>query len=102
LLAIRPAKKVIRTIELRRAAGQLPRPRVSAITCEVEDRPVTNEEPEKADGGALVVLDPVAASPDDLQWIADHTLSADGPNWQELADEIRRARTPRITSATRE
>jgi hypothetical protein len=94
VLVIRPAEKVIQKIELRRVAGHLPRPRVSAITCEV-DAAIPNDEPGNTAGDALEVLEPVAAAPDDLAWIAGHTLSAAGPAWEQLADKIREARGAR-------
>ncbi len=88
VLVIRPAEKVIQQIELRRVAGHLPRPRVSAITCEV-DAAIPNDKPENTAGDALEVLEPVASAPDDLAWIAGHTLSAAGPTPEQLADKIR-------------
>ncbi|MFV1966199.1 MAG: FG-GAP repeat domain-containing protein [Pirellulaceae bacterium] len=82
LLVIRPADKVIDRIELRRAADDLPRPRVSAITCETAE-PVSDQ------GTPLVAIPSVTATPGPLQWIEDHLLSAEGPKWQDLATGIR-------------
>ncbi len=99
LLAIRPGDAVIQQIELRRAADHLPRPRISAITCEL-DVPPPGAGANAVAGAAIVLLIPlesVAARAADLEWIAAHTLSADGPTWQDHADEIRRQRGEPVT-----
>ena len=82
LVAIRPKRAKLARIELKRAAGELSRPRISAITCRLAS---ATEAPK-----TLQPLDAVDASPADTQWLANHTLSAAGPTPLELADEIRR------------
>lgn len=89
LLAIAPKNAPIERIELRRAAPELPRPRVSAITCQLG---AATEPPE-----GLEPLDPVTASASDAAWLASHTLAAEGPTWLALADEIRRERGVPVT-----
>jgi hypothetical protein len=82
MLTIRPAAKVIDRIELRRAGADLPRPRISAITCETSG-PIRERNP------LLVPLPTVPPSQAARQWIEEHTLSADGTTWQELANDVR-------------
>ncbi len=81
LVAIRPKQTKLARIELKRAAAQLPRPQISAITCQLAS---AIEAPK-----TLQPLDAVDATPADTKWLASHTLSASGPTPLELADEIR-------------
>ena len=89
LVAIRPKQAELARIELRRAAGELPRPQISAITCRLAS---ATEAPK-----TLQPLDAVGATPADTEWLASHTLSAAGPPPLELADEIRRAHGVPVT-----
>lgn len=92
LLGIRPAHRVIRKIVLRRAAPDLPRPRISAVTCELEQASALALDAVDAADSVLERLAPARATPDDDAWLAGHILSADGPKWQTFAGEIRRLR----------
>ena len=83
LVAIRPKQSKLARIELRRAAAELPRPRIAAITCRLA---ASTEVPQ-----ALQPLDAVEAAPADTKWLSGHTISGEEPIWIKLADEIRRA-----------
>ncbi len=90
LVAIRPKDKVkLARIELVRADADLVRPRICAITCQL----ATGTEPPKG----LVPLETVEAAPEAARWLADHTLSADGPTALGAADAIRRAHGVPVT-----
>ncbi|MBN2293096.1 MAG: VCBS repeat-containing protein [Pirellulales bacterium] len=82
LAAIQPRKQKLMRIVLRRGAAELPRPRISAITCKLA---ATTKAPK-----TLQPLDSVKATPADDKWLASHTLSPDGPTALKLADQIRR------------
>ena len=89
LVAIRPKQAKLERIVLKRAAGELPRPQISAITCQLAS---ATEAPE-----SLQPLDAVEATRADTEWLAGHTLSAAGPTPLEVADEIRRAHGVPVT-----
>ena len=89
VLAIRPRDLPVQRVELRRASPQLSRPRISAITCELA---ASTNAPEDLDP-----LDPVKAGKIAVKWLASRTLTADGPTWLALADDIRRARGVPVT-----
>jgi hypothetical protein len=87
-LSIQPADKVIDRIELRRAAADLPRPRVSAITCEL-DKPVAEAEL------AEVALTSLASGPLNQtvqQWLSRHTLSSTSSPGSDVAQAVRQER----------
>lgn len=89
-LAIQPAEKVVDRIELRRAAADLPRPRVSAITCEL-DKPIS--ESELAAGTvSLTPLPSKSFNPTVQQWLDRHTLPSSASPALELALAIRQER----------
>jgi len=60
------------------------RPRVSAITCELTAEVRASE--------ALAALESVEATAADKAWLAEHTLSAQGPTALAAANDIRQAR----------
>jgi hypothetical protein len=74
---------------LKRAAAELPRPQISAITCQL----ASGVEAPKT----LLPIEAVKATPADTAWLAGHTLSAAGPAPLERADEIRRAHGVPVT-----
>ena len=89
MLAIRPKNQPVVRVELRRASPQSPRPRIAAVTVEVD---AATKAPKDLDP-----LDAVTANESDAKWLASHTLTADGPTWTALADDIRRARGVPVT-----
>ena len=95
IVAIRPKESKLVRIQLRRAAPELPRPRISAITCQLA---ASTQAPK-----VLQPLDAVEAAPADTKWLSSHTLSVDDPltdekpAWIELADDIRRAHAVPLT-----
>ncbi len=90
LVAIRPKEKAkLVRIELARAAADLVRPRICAITCQLAS---AIEAPK-----SLLPLEATQASPEAARWLADHTLSAEGPTAIGAADEIRRAHGVPVT-----
>jgi hypothetical protein len=97
LLAIRPDEQTIQRIELRRAAADLPRPRVSAITCELPQSLTSTRTANDSAADALTPLPALTADPQDLQWLAAHTLPADGSRWPNADDRVRRARGEPLT-----
>ena len=88
LVAFRPKSGKLLRIELSPAAGE-PRPQVTAITCQLAS---ATEAPKH-----LQPLDAVEASQADTEWLANHTISADGPTPVDVADEIRRSRGVPVT-----
>jgi hypothetical protein len=87
MLAIRPAKKVINHLALRRADEDLPRPRISAITCR------TSQElaPQKV-GRALTLVASTALTPTVDNWLKNHTVSSAEVDLSQAASTIRRER----------
>ena len=89
IVSIRPKQSKLLWIQLKRAAPELPRPRIAAITCQLS---ASTQAPK-----TLQPLDAVEASPADAKWLAEHTLSAalteadEEPIWLKLADDLRRA-----------
>jgi len=88
LVALQPKAMKLLRIELRPAADQ-PRPQVTAITCQLAS---ATKAPKH-----LQPLDAVEASSADTDWLASHTISADGPTPPDMADEIRRSRGVPVT-----
>ncbi len=89
LVAIRPRPKKLVRIGLRRASAELPRPRISAITCQLA---AATKAPK-----TLQPLDSVRATEADAKWLASHTLSPSGPSPFKLVSEIRRAHGVPVT-----
>ncbi len=89
LLAIRPKDLPVQRVELRRASPELPRPRISAVTVELD---AAAEAPK-----GLGPLDAAAIGEADATWLASHTLSAESPTWLAVADDIHRDRGVPVT-----
>ncbi len=95
MLAIRPADKVVDYLVLRRADADMPRPRISAITCRTAKRLVSFEKGQSP-------LTPLPSGPvdDELrQWLAQHAVSTGKPDVADLADDIRKERGEPVTLA---
>ncbi len=89
LVAIQPKPAKLVRIELKRAAPDLTRPQISAITCQLASETKAPK--------SLQPLDSIDATPGDAEWLASHALSAAGPNPLERADEIRQAHGVPVT-----